>query len=97
VFNHTNGTTDATVVSLKNGITGLQTFSFDEQNLFGVQFFPVTMEGNLLQFGQIGIEPGQFIAPIPGPIAGAGLPGLVLACGGLLAWWRRRQKNTAER
>src|SRR5262249_14780839 len=35
------------------------------------------------------------VSAVPGPVAGAGLPGLILAGGGLLGWWRRRRKKMA--
>jgi len=31
--------------------------------------------------------------PLPGPIVGAGVPGLILAGAAAFAWWRHRRNN----
>jgi hypothetical protein len=44
--------------------------------------------------GAVNLEIATIASAVPGPVLGGGLPGMLFAGGGLLAWWRRREKST---
>jgi hypothetical protein len=83
------------VATLSNGLT----LSSSNNLEHSISFAPVT---TLLVTNDIGVNPGGSVSildkqfsQVPGPVVGAGLPGLVAACGGLLALARRRRRQSA--
>src|SRR5262249_40656077 len=65
------------------------------QLAFGVTNFLDTLFDSGLAFDGLTLTHQIPGVPVPGPIVGAGLPGLILACGVLLALARRRRQQTA--
>jgi hypothetical protein len=93
VFNHTDGSFDTSTVAWDGG---WHNFSFNEQDLSSVQFFPYITSPNGLQFDNLGLTQTHVAAAaVPSPTIGAGLPGLIAACAVLLAWWRRKRRAQA--
>jgi hypothetical protein len=85
----------AVAALISNDDAGVGAINATTNNILTIPALFISLEvgdvfRGLLTEGDVSARVG---VPVPGPIAGAGLPGLIFASGGLLGRWRRRQKT----
>ena len=93
-------TAGAVAALIYNGATNVGSPGLFTGDLVTQQSIPVlslsrTLGLELLNELTSGPVMAHVSVPVPGPIVGAGLPGLLLASVGFLAWWRRKQTAAA--
>jgi hypothetical protein len=91
-FSDCNGASGADINDLHFTVTNATLAQLETANANG-NFFVADILCGTAQTACAGLTGPVDVSNVPGPVVGAGLPGLVMACGGLVGLARRRRKK----